>query len=85
MSTPTANLPKIKTLMLSGIGQMFAFDEKGEQIAELQKSPIILWAEYATELGYDLSIIRINTPVGTMKMIPPNDNSGQWNFEMTAF
>ncbi len=46
---------RVKTMILFANGNIAAFDEKGEQIGQLQqKSAIQLWAEFATRLGYEV-------------------------------
>jgi hypothetical protein len=43
----------VKTMMLFANGNIAAFDDKGNQIPELQeKSAIELWAEFAKRIGY---------------------------------
>lgn len=46
---------RVKTMMLFANGNIAAFDENDNQITELQcKTAIELWAESATQLGYDV-------------------------------
>jgi len=46
---------KVRKMILFPNGNIAAFDENDEQIpASQRKSAIVLWAQHATELGFDV-------------------------------
>ena len=69
---------KVESLHLFGNGQVIAVDAKGEQIGELQEPLLMLWAERATELGYDVDGLRVTTGMKAWRIFKIQDG---WNFE----
>jgi hypothetical protein len=72
----------IGRVMLSPAGQIFAFDKKGQQIAELQEPLIMAWAKLAESLGYDVDGTEI-------ELLPQNGNAiklvkleSGWTYDM---
>lgn len=59
---------KIRNTLLFENGQTAAFDEMGQQVAELQWPTYMLWAERATALGYDISGTIFETELGKFRV-----------------
>ena len=65
---------------LSDIGQIFVFDKKKNQIPELQKTLIILWAERAEQLGFNVDGLKIRT---SQRLITLHKSEKYgWNFSV---
>lgn len=58
---------KIKSAIFFPTGQVAVFDERGQQIPELQKPLLLIWAEQAARLGYDPTTLIVETPAGMVK------------------
>jgi hypothetical protein len=67
-------------VMLSAIGQIFAFDSNNQQVPELQKPLIVLWAERAEALGYNVDGQKIKT---SQHEITLHKSEYGWSFSVT--
>lgn len=64
---------KVKTVLLFANGNIAAFNEKDEQIPELQiRSAIQLFAEYAVQAGFEVDgcEFRVGTGSGIIRVEP---------------
>lgn len=70
---------KIKSVMfMQGFG-IAVFDERGQQIPELQESPITLWAQHCEALGFDPNGVIVETNLGNWRLIKTEYG---WNREV---
>lgn len=74
---------KIKTVYFFRNGNTAVFDERGQQIPELQKSWLLLWTKHAKELGYDvLSVDKMLLPDGSnAKLFETMDGDLNWDVQ----
>lgn len=68
-------------VLFSALGQIFVFTATGQQVPELQKPPIILWAERAESLGYNVDGQRIKT---YQREIVLHKSDYGWNFSVVT-
>lgn len=80
MNEENAN-PKVQSIMFFPSGQSAVFDANGQQIGELQKSWLLLWAEHAHRLGYRVDGIIIKMPDGrNAKLFKTSAITFNWEF-----
>lgn len=70
---------KIRHILALANFSMACFDERGEQIPELQSNLLILWAEHAERAGHDPNGLVVETPMGALKIVR---STGGWNLEL---
>ena len=66
---------KISKVFLFNTAQIAVFDERGEQIPELQTALIVEWAEKAKALGYEIDGLEIQIQADR------NIRLFEWEFE----
>jgi len=65
---------KIKSVFFFPNGNTACFNEKGEQVAELQESWFLMWVKYAESLGYNTSDLKeIRLPSGNAELLTFHD------------
>lgn len=74
--------PKPQTAALFPNGSIMVFDQAGKQIAELQESPITLWAQRAESLGYDVAGLQIECRGEIYRLFKCETG---WNREMIGY
>lgn len=80
MSAQTDRKKKMSgEVLVSAAYSTACFTAAGEQIPELQKGLLELWAEHAERLGYDPSGVVFRTPGGRWSVFRTPD--GGWNWE----
>ena len=69
---------KPKSLMVFPNFNVACFSQSGDQIAELQTSLLLLWAEHAIENGYDPDGLVCETQDGSWQIFRTKE--GGWNY-----
>lgn len=73
----------VKTAVIYTNGTTSVFDDKGEQIPELQVSLFELWFEHLEDSGVDPTKIEIRATInGADSIIKPIRVQGRWNYEI---
>lgn len=70
---------EIQTVMIFGNMNLCAFDEQGNQIPEIQRNLVSLWAEHAEKNGYNVHGVVVETFSGKWKIFRTSD--GGFNIE----
>ena len=69
-------MKKPTTVFVMNHYQIAFFDERGEQVPEIQKKNLLaLLAEHSEKYGYDIEGIRVETPLGSFYM---TKEDGEW-------
>lgn len=66
----------IKSILLFNSGAIAVCDEGGNQIPELQKNLLVMWAETASEKGFNPENVKIETQSGLELRLVRSD--GDW-------
>jgi len=71
-------MKKPKLVRVFGNGATACFDDQGQQIGELQEGLIVLWAEHATRLGWDVDGLIVDGHFGKCRIFKTEIG---WNWE----